>query len=241
MISNVDKLLLSSLQQAEVERMRQQYNRAYQAGDKAAMNAAHRRAEEIRATAGYSGGENGESYQLLKVAGTPAGYNAYASILEDTVNTGMNAIAGGLESQLESLDQQRKQIRAENERNMAGARSAAWNQQRLAEDGLLTRGYANTGIADVVTATALNQAAANAYQALLDAQNDLAENDLARSEAEAEARSQAADLQSELGQLLGDAYLKLYDSETELSADLKKMAQDYYYQLALQKLKLQAK
>lgn len=250
MLSNVDKLLLTASQQAQVEQMKRNYNEAMAANDTAGMQAAHQRAEEIRASAGYSGGESGDRYQLLKSAGMPESYNAYEKLIENSMTGGMNAIAAGYQDQLAQLDAQRQQLQAQGEQNQAAARSAAWNQQRLAADGLLTRGLSNTGMADVITATALNQAAANAYQALLDTQNDLAENDLARSEAKSDALSEAAGLQAEVGELLGDAYNSFYENDAdrshellmqqaELDGDLAKMAKDYYYELALQQLKHQ--
>lgn len=250
MISNVDKLLLDSAQQAEIERAKQAWQSAMAIGDTAGMEAAHQRAENIRATAGYSGGDSGDQYRLLGTAGTPAGYNAYEALIENYIGGGMNSIAAGYQEQLAQLDSQRKQLEEQGEKNQAGARSAVWTQQRLAADGLLTRGLSNTGLADVITATALNQAAANAYQALLDSQNDLAENDLARTEARADALGEAAELQENVGELLGDAYSSFYENEAdrtqklllkqmELDGDLAKSAKDYYYELALQQLKRQ--
>lgn len=250
MISNVDKLLLDSAQQAEIERAKQAWQSAMAIGDTAGMEAAHQRAESIRATAGYSGGESGDQYRLLNVAGTPAGYNAYEALVQNYIGSGMNSIAAGYQDQLAQLNSQRKQLEAQGEQNQAGARSAAWTQQRLAADGLLTHGLSNTGMANVITATALNQAAANAYRALLDSQNDLAENDLARTEARAEALSEAAELQAGVGELLGDAYSDFYENEAgraqqlllkqiDLDGDMAKSAKDYYYELALQQLKRQ--
>ncbi len=248
MISNVDKLLLDSAQQAEIERMKRAYLEYQAAGDTAGMKAAHQRAESIRATAGYSGGEGGDEYRLIKTAGAPAGYNAYESLIDKYAGSGINAIAAGYADQLKQLEQQRNEIQAQAEQNQAGARSAAWNQQRLAADGLLTRGVANTGLADVITATALNQASANAYQALLDRQEDLEENDAARTTARADALEDAAGLQAEIGQLLGDAYSSFYENDADRSqqlllqqmkqdASLDQKAKDYYYELALQQLK----
>lgn len=250
MVSNVDKLLLTSAQQAELERLTRAYQQYQAAGDTAGMNAAHRRAEELRASAGYSGGEDGDQYRLLKTAGSNAGYNGYEALIEKFAGSGMNAIAAGYADQLEQLDRQRDQINAQSDQNQAAARSAAWNQQRLAADGLLTRGVSNTGLADIITATALNQAAANAYQALLDRQEDLEDNDAARSAAHAEALGEAADLQAEIGKLLGDAYSNFYTDEADRNqqillqqmkqdASLEQSAKDYYYELAMQKLKRQ--
>ena len=67
----------------------------------------------------------------------------------------------------------------------------------------------------MITATALNQAAANAYRALLDHQQDLQENDAARLGARADAMEDAAHLQSELGTLLADAYQSFYEKDAD--------------------------
>ena len=106
----------------------------------------------------------------------------------------------------------------------------------LASEGMLTRGLEHTGIADVITATALNQASANAYRALLDYQQDLQENDAARSAARADALGEVAELRSAAGKELGDAYKDFYNLEVK---ELSKAEDAYYYALALQQLKRQ--
>ncbi len=270
MISTVDKLLLTADQQAQLEKLTNAYNASYAAGDQKGMAEAHSAAEELRAAAGYSGGHAGDRYQLLKAANAPQGYSPYEDLIGTYATGEMHAIAAGYEDALAQLDTLRKQIEAEGEKNQASARSAVWDVQRLANDGLLTRGYENTGIANAVTAAALNQASANAYQALLDTQNDLAENTLARAEARTDALGDAAELERYLGEQLSGAYRDLYtdqkDRQQEITlqqmksdaemkqlqaelqsalkqqqmksdAALEQMEQDYYYQLALAKLK----
>ncbi len=262
MISTVDKLLLNSDQQAELAEYTRAYNAAQAVGDQAGMELAHRRAEALRASAGYSGGDAGDRFMLLTNAqNTPDGYTGYKKLVNDIATGGMNAIAAGYQQQMAQLDQQRAELESQGAQNQAAARSAAWNTQRLAADGLLTRGLENTGIADVITATALNQAAANAYRALLDQQQDLQENDAARLDARADAMEDAAQLQGELGTLLADAYKSFYEKDADrkqeqllrqwsTNADLalqdmknqaaeKKQEKDYYYTLALQQLKRQ--
>ncbi len=248
MISNVDKLLLTDDQQTEIRRMKEAWKRYADAGDTAGMEAAHRRAEEIRASAGYSGGEDGSEYHLLKTADAPAGFAGYENLLQRYAGSGLNAIAAGYAGQLAQLDQKRQEILEREEADQSAARSAAWNRQRMAKDGLLTQGVGNSGLADVITASALNQASANAYQALLDRRSALAENDTARAEADATAKTEAASLLTELGKLLGDAYGSFYQKNAERAQDLllqnlktqaskEKAEQDYFYELALQKLK----
>lgn len=247
MISTVDKLLLNSDQQAELEEYTRAYNAAQAVGDQAGMTLAHQRAEALRASAGYSGGDAGDRFTLLTNAqNTPDGYNGYKKLVDDVATSGMNAIAAGYQQQLAQLDLQRAETEAQGAQNQAAARSAAWSTQRLAADGLLTHGIENTGIADVITATALNQAAANAYRALLDQQQDLQENDAARLGARADAMENAAQLQEELGTLLADAYQSFYEKDADRAlleiknqAAENQQAKDYYYTLALQQLKRQ--
>jgi hypothetical protein len=54
----------------QIQREKENYAKAQQLGDTAAMDAAHKRAEAWRATAGYSGGESGADYIKLGGAGT---------------------------------------------------------------------------------------------------------------------------------------------------------------------------
>lgn len=237
MISTVDKLLLSSAQQAELEQITRAFQESSAVGDVEGMNRAHREAERLRASAGYSGGAEGDQYRLIKTANAPAGYSGYESLMDRYIGGGVRAIAAGYEDQLSQLADQRAALEEQGAQKQAAARSAAWNTQRLAAEGLLTRGLENTGISDVITATALNQAAANAYQALLQKEEALADNDAARLTARAEALEEVADLQADIGKDLGDAYQYFYNKERDLKADQDARAQDYYYTLALQQLK----
>lgn len=239
MISTVDKLLLTSSQQEELEQLTRAYRDAAAGGDTAGMENAHRRAEEIRATAGYSGGAAGDRYTLLHAANAPAGFSGYEALVENYAGGGIHAIAAGYENRLAQLNKERADQEQQDRKDQAAARSAVWNTQRLAADGLLTRGLENTGIADALTASALNQAAANAYHALLAAEQKRTENDAARADARADALSEAAELQSDIGTLLGEAYTTFYQKDADRAQALKKQAQDYYYTLALQELKRQ--
>lgn len=250
MSSRIDRLLLTGSQQDAIDRAQQAYMDAYNRGDSAGMKEAHAQAEWIRSNAGYSGGEAGDSYRLLKTSDAPAGHNGYEDILNRYANGAMSSIAAGYEEALAGLDRDRERLIREGEANQTDARSAAWNRQRLASDGLLTRGMSNTGLADVITATALNQASANAYQALLDNQNDLRENDEARSTARTTAMGEAGALQERIGTLLGNAYQSFYENEqddlqTRLLKELQyayqqqAREQDYDYERALKELQRQ--
>ena len=224
MISTVDKLLLTDDQQMKLKRLTDAYNASYAVGDQKGMAAAHSAAEELRAAAGYSGGQAGDRYQLIKAANAPKGYSPYEDLVGTYATGRMHTIAAGYEDALTELDALRAQIKAEGKKNQNAARSAVWDVQRLAEDGLLTRGFENTGIANAITAAALNQASANAYQALLDTQNDLAENDLARAAVRTDALGEAAALEKDISKQLGDAYGDFYDYEQQL--DLQQMKSD---------------
>ena len=68
-ISNTDKQNLNAEQQKQIEALKKQWAAANAANDRAGMDAAHQAAEQIRASAGYSGGSSGNSY-------TPNGANS---------------------------------------------------------------------------------------------------------------------------------------------------------------------
>lgn len=252
MISNVDKLLLTSAQQAEILRMKERYLAAEKAGDLAGMEAAHQRAEEIRASAGYSGGEGGDQYLLLQSdAPKPSGYQGYEELMKNYLGSSMNAISAGYQQRAAELEREREEIAAREDEDQAAARSAAWSVQRLAQDGLLNRGLSSSGIADAITASALNQASANAYQALLDRRAALRENDTAKAENYAGAMEAAAQVQSDFAEMLGDAYGDFYqfEADAELKLLLEKLKgqlalqegeADFSHQLALQKAKEQS-
>lgn len=64
-LSNSDKQNLTKEQQAQVAALKEQYAQAQKNGDTSAMEKAHADAEEIRKSAGYSGGSTGSGYQKL--------------------------------------------------------------------------------------------------------------------------------------------------------------------------------
>lgn len=63
--SGADAALLSEAGQAEIAAAKRDWLAAQAAGDQAGMDAAHARAEAVRAKAGYSGGANGGAYNEL--------------------------------------------------------------------------------------------------------------------------------------------------------------------------------
>lgn len=64
-LSKADKTNLSSDQQNQISQLKQDWSKANAAGDTAGMQAAHDAAESIRATAGYSGGNDGSGWTIL--------------------------------------------------------------------------------------------------------------------------------------------------------------------------------
>lgn len=219
-MSVYDQLLLSDSQLAEIKKAQSDYQAARAAGDRAAMSAAHAKAEQVRNQAGYSGGTDGGSYRLLENANSSSGYDGYKTIVDQYAASGMNRIAANYENTMKELENEKQQIRQENDQNQTAARSAVWSAKRLAQDGFLTRGLENTGLADVITATALNQASANAYQALLDRQNDLMEADLKGLDAKANALSEANKLQDQAAEMLAQGYSSYYENDADRKQQL---------------------
>ena len=262
MTSTVDKLLLTSSQLAEVEQLKKAFREYQEKGDTAGMNWAHTQAENIRAKAGYSGGADGGDFTLLPMAtDAPDGFGGYEALVRGYGEKEMASLISGYEEKLSDLSAQKKELQAQNEQNQTAARSAAWNRRRLAQEGFLTRGLENTAIADVLTATALNQAAANAYQSLLKGQENLAKNEREQKDAHADTLTDIAELYHQMGDLLGEGYQSFYQKEQDRKQDLlmqeqellhqlkkseqaylqdeKLREQDYYYDLALAQLKRQ--
>lgn len=74
--TGADKLILSAGQQAGIGQAKIDWQKARDAGDQTGMDAAHKRAEEIRAQAGYSGGANGGAYNPFAVEGGARGVHS---------------------------------------------------------------------------------------------------------------------------------------------------------------------
>ena len=85
-LSSADQTYLPAEQQKEIQRLKQAWNDAYNAGDTAAMNAAHDAAEAIRATANYSGGSDGSAYLQGGSAAVPAGAGQSAAEVQAWVD-----------------------------------------------------------------------------------------------------------------------------------------------------------
>lgn len=67
-LSSADRHYLNSEQQARISQLKNDWAAANAAGDSAGMQKANREAESIRATAGYSGGADGNGYHKLSAA-----------------------------------------------------------------------------------------------------------------------------------------------------------------------------
>ena len=61
-LSKSDKTYLNSSEQEQVKKYKQDWQKAYEAGDQAGMDTAHAGAEQIRANYNYSGGSDGSAY-----------------------------------------------------------------------------------------------------------------------------------------------------------------------------------
>ena len=77
-MSTADKALLNPIWQTRIQWATDAYNAAAAKGDKAGMDQAHRRAEAIRASAGYSGGSDGSKF-VPKPSSSSSGSTAAAS------------------------------------------------------------------------------------------------------------------------------------------------------------------
>ena len=125
MISTVDKLLLNSDQQAELAEYTRAYTAAQAVGDQAGMALAHRRAEALRASAGYSGGDAGNHFMLLTHAqNVPEGYTGYEKLVNDVATGGMNTIAAGYQQQLAQLEEQKGRLAALQREYLAASEEA---------------------------------------------------------------------------------------------------------------------
>lgn len=237
MISDVDKLLLNRGQQLELERANRSYFAARAAGDAAGMQAAHGRAEAVRATAGYSGGADGSRYLLLQANGGPAELNGYRKLVQQSADGAMQAVAAGYAAKTQALESEGKTLQEKLRQDGAAARSAVWDARRMASEGLLTRGMERTGVAQAITAAALNEASSNAYRTLLERARALDEHQTKEAEAKAAALERAAALQSEAGEQLGEATLALVTRQQKQQDELERLERDYYYKLLLQQLK----
>lgn len=90
-LSQADQTHLTAQQQEQIKALKKAWADANAAGDRAAMDAANRQAEAIRATAGYAGGSDGSGYRKLdqkqaETAEAPAGAGQSAQAVQQWVD-----------------------------------------------------------------------------------------------------------------------------------------------------------
>lgn len=147
-----DKLLLSAEQQAGINAAKERWQKSYEAGDQAGMDAAHRDAEAFRAQAGYSGGANGGAYnpfagddgQGVHTSGThmtsPTWTPSYAKERADTVSQIKSRAPFSYDPEKDQTYQQYKQ---QYERGAAKAMEDTMGQV-MARTGGLASSFAQT-------------------------------------------------------------------------------------------------
>lgn len=147
-----DKLFLSAAQQTGIDREKINWQKARDAGDQAGMDEAHKRAEAIRAQAGYSGGANGGAYnpfagddgQGVHTSGThmtsPTWTPSYAKERADTVSKIKSRAPFSYDPEKDETYQQYKQ---QYERGAAKAMEDTMGQV-MARTGGLASSFAQT-------------------------------------------------------------------------------------------------
>ena len=113
---------LSVQQQAEILRLKQAWTDAYNAGDTEGMNKAHEAAENIRASAGYSGGADGSAKIATSVGGASA--QEVQEWVDQYYNTHYNSGKGWVNGYSTAMNQ--RSI-ANYIRQQMQANSEAWN------------------------------------------------------------------------------------------------------------------
>lgn len=123
-ISNTDKQNLSAEQQKQIAELKKQWAAANAVNDQAGMDAAHQAAEQIRASAGYSGGSSGNSY-------TPNGANSGGMTadqmklwLDDYMKTNYDPVKGYINGYSPGMNARSK---ANKIRQQMDANSKAWH------------------------------------------------------------------------------------------------------------------
>ena len=147
-----DKRLLSAAQQTGIDQEKINWQKARDAGDQAGMDEAHKRAEAIRAQAGYSGGANGGAYnpfagddgQGVHTSGThmtsPTWTPTYAKERADTVSKIQSRAPFSYDPEKDPTYQQYK---AQYERGAQKAMEDTMGQV-MARTGGLASSYAQT-------------------------------------------------------------------------------------------------
>ena len=123
-ISNQDKVNLNAEQQKQIAALKDQWAAANAAGDQAGMDAAHQQAEQIRASAGYSGGAAGNSYQANSVNNGGMTADQMKGWLDDYMKTNYDPERGWINGYDVSMNVRSK---ANKIRQQMDANSNAWH------------------------------------------------------------------------------------------------------------------
>ena len=135
-ISNADKQNLTAEQQKQIAALKDQWAAANAANDQAGMDAAHKAAEEIRASAGYSGGAAGNAYNANSVSNGGMTADQMRAYLEDYQKTNYNPNSGWTNGYDTSMNVRSKanKIRQQMQANSDAWHTADANQQKYLHD-----------------------------------------------------------------------------------------------------------
>lgn len=155
-------MALSDEDNKKIEVAKKKYADAQAVGDSAGMAAAHKEAEAVRASYGYSGGDDGSKYIRTVepdglgqggkgVAGTPTNYGTYKDDLDRLTEAQRKSRVASLkqarQKALDNLAAQEQNIKPtyQNARNLTSASSQTG--ARSFGEYLANRGLANSGVA----------------------------------------------------------------------------------------------
>ncbi len=123
-ISNTDKQNLTAEQQKQIAELKRQWAAANAVNDQAGMDAAHQAAEQIRASAGYSGGADGNTYQVNGVNNGGMTADQMKDWLDDYMQTNYDREKGWINGYSTAMNSRSK---ANKIRQQMQANSDAWH------------------------------------------------------------------------------------------------------------------
>ncbi len=123
-ISNTDKQNLSAEQQKQIAELKKQWAAANAVNDQAGMDAAHQAAEQIRASAGYSGGAAGNAYQANGANNGGMTADQMKLWLDDYMKTNYDPVKGYINGYSPGMNARSK---ANKIRQQMDANSKAWH------------------------------------------------------------------------------------------------------------------
>lgn len=135
-ISNQDKQNLNAEQQKQIAALKDQWAQANAAGDQAGMDAAHQQAEQIRATAGYSGGAAGNGYQVKDSGSGGMTADQMKGWLDDYMKTNWDDQRGWINGYSSAMNSRSKanKIRQQMQANSDAWHTADAEQQKYLHD-----------------------------------------------------------------------------------------------------------